>query len=205
MIISLAIALPLGVVAAVKADSTLDHILRFTTLGCISIPGFWWGILLIYYASIKFRWLPAFGYGKPECFILPVVTMGITGSMEVMRLTRASVLEVLRQNFVRTARSKGLAETTIIIRHVLKNAFVPIITSIGLHCSHIVGGSILIETLFAWPGLGRHLAMAAGMRDLPVIQGIVFISGIFFVLLNLVIDLTYTVLDPRINIMEREG
>jgi len=205
MILSLAIALPLGIMAAVKADSVLDHGLRFTTLGCISIPGFWWGILLIYCTAIRLRWLPAFGYGRPECYILPIVTLGITGSGELMRLTRASVLEVLQLNFVRTARSKGLGQTTILIRHVLRNAFVPIVTSIGLYCSHLVGGSIIIETLFAWPGIGRHLATAAAMRDVPVIQGIVFISGLFFVLLNLAIDLAYTFLDPRIKMAENKG
>ncbi len=158
---------------------------------------------MIYFAAIKLKWLPAFGYGQPECFILPVVTMGITGSMELMRLTRASVLEILQQNFVRTARSKGLRENTVIFKHVLRNALIPITTSVGLYCSHVVGGSIIIETLFAWPGLGRHLAMAAGMRDIPVIQGIVFLSGVFFVLLNLMIDLIYTILDPRISLVEK--
>jgi len=197
--ISIVIALPLGVLTAMKASSVMDQVLRITTLGCISLPCFWWGILLVFVASVKLRWLPAFGYGRTEHFILPALTLGITGAMDLTRLTRASVLEVLRQNFVRTARAKGLEERTVLIRHVLRNALIPVITAIGLHFSHLVGGTVLIETLFAWPGVGRYLVQASGMRDIPVIQGIVLMSTVFFLLLNLVIDLAYTILDPRIS------
>ncbi|MDH4317872.1 MAG: ABC transporter permease [Desulfobulbaceae bacterium] len=200
--VSIVIALPLGVLAAVKADSPMDHFLRFTSLGGISVPNFWWGILLVYLFSVKLQWLPAFGSLESKHFILPAATIGITGAMDLMRLTRTSVLEVLNRNYVRTARAKGLDETAVLLKHVLRNALIPIITSIGLYFGHMVGGSILIETLFAWPGIGRHLATAASMRDLPVIQGIVFVSGIFFVLLNLLVDLTYSLLDPQIRIKE---
>jgi len=202
--LSVAIALPLGIFSAVKANSAMDHFLRITALGCISMPCFWWGILLVFVASVQLRWLPAFGYGRAEHLILPVLTLGITGAMELMRLTRTSVLEVLGQNFVRTARAKGLGEKAVLTRHVLRNAIIPVITAIGLHFSHLVGGTVLIETLFAWPGVGRYLVRASAMRDIPVIQGVVLMSTVFFLLLNLAIDLAYTVLDPRITIKERQ-
>ena len=203
LVLSVIIALPLGVLAAVRANSAMDHLLRFTALGCISMPCFWWGILLVFLASVKLRWLPAFGYGKTEHLILPALTLGITGAMELMRLTRTSVLEVLGQNFVRTARAKGLAEKSVLIRHVLRNAGIPVITAIGLHFGHLVGGMVLIEMLFAWPGVGRYLVRASAMRDIPVIQGVVLMSTVFFLLLNLIIDLAYTILDPRIRLKER--
>ena len=204
LVLSVAVALPLGVFSAVRANSAVDHLLRVMALGGISVPSFWWGMLLVFVFSVRLKWLPAFGYGKAEHLILPALTLGITGSMDLMRLTRTSVLEVLGQNFVRTARAKGLGETAVLTRHVLRNAVIPVITAIGLHFSHLVGGTVLLEILFAWPGVGRYLVQASAMRDIPVIQGIVLMSTVFFLLLNLVVDLAYTVLDPRISTKGKE-
>ncbi len=204
LVISMVVAIPLGVYSAVKANTFVDQVLRVTALGCISMPCFWWGMLLVFVASVQFKWLPAFGYGKVEHFILPALTLGITGAMDLMRLTRTSVLEVLRQNFVRTARAKGLSETSVLTRHVFRNAIIPVITAIGLHFGHLVGGMVLIETLFAWPGVGRYLVEASSMRDIPVIQGVVLMSTLFFLLLNLLVDLSYTILDPRISIKGKQ-
>lgn len=198
-LISIAIALPLGALAAKRANTLTDSALRLLALGGISVPNFLLGIMLIYLFSVSLHLLPVFGYGSLKNLIMPALTLGISGAMGLMRLTRTSVLEVLRLNFVRTARAKGVAEKQVISRHVLRNALIPVVTSIGMHLGHMVGGTVVVETLFAWPGLGRYFAEAAGTRDIPVIQGFVFISAIFFVTINLMIDLLYTILDPRIS------
>lgn len=203
--IAIVIAIPLGVLASVKSNSIADNIIRIVALTGISLPNFWLGMLLVYIFAVNIHLLPAFGYGKSENIILPALTLGITGSMELMRLTRTSILEVLRLNYVRTARAKGLRERPVITKHVLRNALIPVVTAIGMHFSHMVGGMVIIEMLFAWPGLGRLLVAAANTRDIPVIQGFVFISAILFVGINLIIDLLYMVLDPRVVYKSRGG
>ncbi len=204
-LIAVLIALPLGIWSAVKANSIIDNILRVIALGGVSLPGFLFGMLLIYVCAVRLHLLPAIGYGKPANIVLPALTLGITGSMSLMRLTRTSLLEVLKLNYVRTARAKGLRERPVITRHVLRNALVPVITAIGMHFGHIVGGMAIIETLFAWPGLGMLLVDAASTRDIPVIQSFVLLGSAFFVGINLLIDLIYTLLDPRISYRAKEG
>lgn len=198
-LIAIIIAMPLGILAAVKSNSLADNLIRIIALTGISLPNFWLGMLLVYIFAVRLQVLPAFGYGKIDNIILPAFTLGGTGSMELMRLTRTSILEVLRLNYVRTARAKGLRETSVITKHVLRNALIPVVTAIGMHFSHMVGGMVIIEMLFAWPGLGRFLVEAANNRDIPVIQGFVFISAILFVVINLFIDILYMILDPRIT------
>ncbi len=173
--------------------------LRAIALGGISIPNFWLGILLIYVFSVRLHLLPVFGYGSVKNLILPTLTLGISGAMGLMRLTRTSVLEVLRLNYVRTAKAKGVTQRHVLRRHVMRNAMIPVVTSIGMHLGHMVGGTVIVESLFGWPGLGRYFADAATTRDIPVIQGFVFVSAIFFVLVNLLIDFLYIMLDPRIS------
>jgi len=203
--IALAIALPLGTLAALKPNSRLDNISRAVALAGISLPSFWLGMLLVYIFAVKLHWLPASGYEKPMNIILPALTMGITGAMELMRLTRTSVMGVLWRNFVRTAKAKGLRDRVILTRHVLRNALIPVITALGLRVSHMVGGAVIVEMLFAWPGLGRFLVQAANARDIPVIQGFVFMSALIFVGINLVLDLLYVFLDPRISYTTKGG
>lgn len=198
-LISISIALPLGTLAAKRANTLTDNTLRVFALGGISVPNFWLGIFFIYIFSVSLHLLPVFGYGSLKNLVMPALTLGISGAMGLMRLTRTSVLEVLRLNYVRTARAKGVSEKHVINRHVLRNALIPVVTSIGMHLGHMVGGTVIIETLFAWPGLGRYFVDAAGTRDIPVIQGCVLISTIFFVAVNLLIDLLYVILDPRIS------
>ena len=198
-LISIAIALPLGVLSAKKANTLTDHALRSVALGGISIPNFGFGILLIYVFSVNLHLLPVFGYGSPKNLIMPALTLGIPGAMSLMRLTRTSVLEVTRLNYIRTARAKGVAEPHVSRRHILRNALIPVVTSIGMHLGHMFGGTVVIESLFAWPGLGRYFADAATSRDIPVIQSCVFFSAILFVVINLLVDLTYMALDPRIS------
>ncbi len=198
-LLSIAIALPLGTLSAKKANRLPDHLLRAIALGGISIPNFWLGILLIYVFSVRLHLLPVFGYGSVKNLILPTLTLGISGAMGLMRLTRTSVLEVLRLNYVRTAKAKGVTQRHVLRRHVMRNAMIPVVTSIGMHLGHMVGGTVIVESLFGWPGLGRYFADAATTRDIPVIQGFVFVSAIFFVLVNLLIDFLYIMLDPRIS------
>nr|WP_282433472.1 ABC transporter permease [Desulfosporosinus sp. OT] len=204
-LISLAIALPLGTLVALKPNSRLDNLFRVIALAGISLPSFWLGMLLVYIFAVKLHWLPASGYEKPANIILPALTMGITGAMELMRLTRTSVMEVLWRNFVRTAKAKGLKDRVILTQHVLRNALIPVLTALGLRVSHMVGGAVIVEMLFAWPGLGRFLVQAAGERDIPVIQGFVFMSALTFVGINLVLDLLYVFLDPRITYKTKGG
>lgn len=204
-LIALAIALPLGTLVALKPNSRIDNISRAVALAGISLPSFWLGMLLVYIFAVKLHWLPASGYEKPANIILPALTMGITGAMELMRLTRTSVMEVLWRNFVRTAKAKGLKDGVILTRHVLRNALIPVITALGLRVSHMVGGAVIVEMLFAWPGLGRFLVHAANARDIPVIQGFVFMSALIFVGINLVLDLLYVFLDPRITYTTKGG
>jgi peptide/nickel transport system permease protein len=204
-LLALFIAVPLGVWSALKPDSLIDRLSRVISLGGISFPGFWIGMLLVYIFAIKLHWLPAFGYERPVHIILPALTLGISGAMELTRLTRTSILEVLRLNYVRTARAKGLTERSVITGHVLRNALIPIATAVGMHFHHMASGTVIIEMLFAWPGLGRMLLEAANARDIPVIQSFVFISSIIFVLINLLIDLIYMALDPRIDYQLKKG
>ena len=142
-------------------------------------------------------------YGEPKNFILPVITVGISGAMSLMRLTRTSLLEVLRLNYVRTARAKGLPEKTVVIRHAWRNAMILVVTAIGLHLSHVTTGMVIVETLFAWPGIGGFLIRAIAARDFPVIQAFVLMGALIFVLLNLAVDVLYARLDPRVALCNK--
>lgn len=204
-LIAIIIAIPFGILSAIKSNSFTDNLIRIISLTGISLPSFWLGMLLVYIFAVKLQVLPALGYEGAKNIILPAFTLGITGSMGLMRLTRTSILEVLRLNYVRTARAKGLRERVVITKHVLRNALIPVVTAIGMHFNHMIGGMVIIEMLFAWPGLGRLLVEAANTRDIPVIQGFVLISAILFVVINLIIDLLYMVLDPRISYKARGG
>lgn len=202
-VVSIIIAFPLGILSAVRANSKIDHICRLTALSGMSVPNFWLALLLIYFFAVKFRWLPAFGYGHSEHIILPVLTLGIAGAMSLMRLTRTSLLEVLRLDYVKMARSKGLREKVVITKHVLRNALIPVVTAIGIHLGHMTTGTVIIETIFAWPGIGSFLVQAVEARDFPVVQGFVLMSALIFVLLNLAVDILYVYLDPRITYQEK--
>lgn len=204
-LIALGIAIPLGIWSAIRSNSIIDHVLRIVALGGISLPNFWLGLLLVYTFSIKMHIFPALGYGRSINLVIPALTIGITGAMGLMRITRTSILEVLRLNYVRTAKAKGLTEIPVVTRHVLRNASIPIVTAIGMRFGHMAGGAVIIETMFAWPGIGRMLVEAAGYRDIPVIQGFVLINAILFVLINLTVDLIYMILDPRISYKARGG
>ncbi len=199
MLIAVAIALPLGILAAARARSWLDHGSMLGSLLGVSIPNFWLGPLLISLFSLRLNWLPPSGRGGLEHLVLPALTLGTGLAAILTRMTRASVLEVLPKEFVRTARAKGLGERAVLLRHSLRNALLPIVTVAGLQTGAVLSGSVITESIFAWPGIGRLTIEAIAARDYPLVQGCVLTIALTYVLLNLLTDLVYTVCDPRVR------
>lgn len=188
-----------GVIAAVRRNSVLDHVISSVAMMGVSMPVYWLGLLLILLFAVTLGWLPAAGSGEPLSIVLPAVTLAAFSTALVSRMTRASMLEVLGQDYVRTAEAKGAPPTTVIIRHALRNAFIPILTVISLQFGALLGGAVLTETVFGWPGIGRLLVDSIGARDFAVVQGIVLVYAAAFILLNVIVDVLYVVVDPRIR------
>lgn len=202
-LLGLAIAMPLGVVAAVRRNRTADHTSRVVALVGASMPIFWLAFLLILFFAVWLGVLPVSGRGGWRHAVLPVVTLGVTAAAGLMRLVRASLLEVLHQDFIRTAIARGLPRRTVVLSHGLRNAMLPVLTLAGLRFGHLLGGAVIIETVFAWPGIGKHVVDAIFARDYPTIQGFVLLIGVVFVSINLLVDLSYTWLDPRVRLGQR--
>jgi len=198
-VISLLISIPLGVLSAVRQNSPIDYACMAFSTFFIAMPGFWLGLILILVFSLQLNLLPVAGYGGFKHLILPAVTLGAGMAAVTMRLTRTSVLEVLRLDYVRTARAKGVDEKTILYRHVLKNALIPVVTLVGLQLGHLLGGAVIVETIFAWPGIGKLLVDSIDARDIPMIQGGAVFMAVVFSLVNLLVDLSYRFLDPRVR------
>jgi len=208
LFLSLLIALPLGLIAAVKRNSGADiGAMIFAILG-ISMPNFWSGILLVLVFAIWLGWLPSIGYVSPfkdffaalRHLILPAVTLGWSLAGTTTRLSRSSLLEELGKDYVRTARGKGLPERAVLLTHALRNALIPTVTMVGLQLGFLIGGAVVVETVFAWPGVGLLVVDSIFARDYPVVQGIVLVIAVLVVLINLLVDVIYTVLDPRIRL-----
>jgi len=197
--ISVVFALILGVISAVHKDKAIDHICRIYSLLGISIPSFWLGLILIWIFSVQLHLLPAFGCCELKHLILPVLTWCFSFMAIKTRFVRASLLEELSKNYVITARAKGLPEKLVVFRHALRNALIPIITYFSLSLHHLIVGSIMVEVVFSWPGLGSLLVESVFKRDFPVVQALVFLSGVLLITMNLVVDLLYAVIDPRIR------
>ena len=206
--ISLAIAIPAGIIAATRRNSAADYTASFLALCGLSLPSFWLGILLMLTFSIWLPILPASGYVSPladpaghlQHLALPALTLGAALSAATMRMTRATMLEVLRADYIRTARAKGLHRRVVIWRHALRNARIPIVTLLGIQLGQLLGGVVITETVFSWPGIGKLTVDAIFARDYPVVQGAVLLTAALFVLINLATDLIYTVLDPRLRL-----
>jgi peptide/nickel transport system permease protein len=199
LVLALLVALPLGILAAVYRGGAVDiAAMVFAVIGQAT-PYFWMGIMLILIVAVQLDWLPTSGRGGVERLILPAVTLGTHFAASLARLTRTSMLEVLGQNFVTTARAKGLSERSVILGHALKNAAVPVVTLIGLQFGTLLGGAVVTETIFAWPGVGRLAVQSIFVRDYPVVQAGVLVLALTFVALNLLVDLLYGWLDPRIR------
>lgn len=207
ILIGLTIALPLGVYSAIRQDTAADYIGRTIAIIFISVPSFWIGTMLMVYPSIWWGWMPPIEYipfgsnplGNLQQFIIPAVIMGMVSSGTEMRMTRTMMLEVMRQDYIRTAWSKGLGERTVILRHALKNALIPVITITGLQVPILIGGTVVMETIFSLPGMGRYLVEALNKRDYPIISGVNLAIGTMVLFVNLVVDLAYGWLDPRVQ------
>lgn len=193
------IGIPLGVLAATKRNSVFDYISTFLALIGASVPGFWLGLMLIVVFALNLGWFPASGLESWKNWILPVIAIGVSPVATIMRTTRSSMLEVIRQDYIRTARSKGVAETKVIFRHALKNALIPVITVIGMRLAFVMGGVIVLETVFQIPGLGSLLKTAIGQKDYPTIQGSILFIAFVMSAVNLIVDVIYAFIDPRIK------
>ena len=202
-----AVAIPLGVISAIKQDSLPDYVGRNNTIGGIAVPNFWIGILLVYMLANLFDWLPPLGYkdvwdaplDNLQQLVFPALALAITHMAFLARVTRSAALEVSREDYIRTARSKGLSEKVVLGRHLLKNALLPVITVAGFEVGRLMGGTVLIETIFNVPGIGQLLVKGIQHRDFPMVQGIVIIITFLVLVLNLIVDLAYAWLNPRIR------
>jgi peptide/nickel transport system permease protein len=201
LVLSTVLAVPLGVVSATHRGRVADHLSRIASLFLQSMPSFWLGIMLILlFAVVLGGLLPAYGSGSVKHLILPAIALAAAPLAQNVRLIRAGMLEVLAQDYVRTARAKGVLERGVIYRHALRNAALPVITVTGLSLGFMLSGAIIIETVFAWPGMGRLIVQAVPGRDFPVIQAGVFVFALVFVGINLIVDVLYTVADPRVRL-----
>jgi peptide/nickel transport system permease protein len=198
-VVSIVLGLTAGAVAAVRPGSVLDHALMAGAVLGISTPVFWLGMMLSLVFAVTFGWLPVSGYGDGDLahLVLPALTLGALHTGTVARMTRSSLLEVVRQDYVQSARAKGLPEWRVMLKHALRNALIPVVTVIGIGLADLLVGAPLTETVFAWPGLGRLLVAAVGQRDLPVVMGSVLVFALVYVGGNLIVDLAYLVIDPR--------
>jgi len=199
LLLALCLAIPAGILSAVKRNSAVDYLATIVALTGQAMPTFWLGIMLILVFSVRLNWLPSSGRGDFQHLILPAVTLGLFTTARITRLTRSGMLEVLGQDYIRTARAKGVSEQPVVWKHALKNAAIPIITIVGIELGTLLGGSVITETIFSWPGVGRLSVQAIINRDYPVVQAAVFLLASTFVFLNFMVDVTYTWLDPRIR------
>ncbi|RJX27400.1 MAG: ABC transporter permease [Dethiobacter sp.] len=199
MMVSLFIAVPVGIISALRQYSLIDYLSMTGALIGVCMPNFWLGLLLILLFSVYLGLFPVCGYGGLRHIVLPALTLGTGMAAIVTRLTRSSMLEVLKQDYITTARAKGLSEKKIITDHALKNAFIPVITVIGLQFGHLLEGTVIVETIFAWPGVGKLLVDSIFARDFALIQGCVLIFAVIFVIVNLLVDISYVYLDPKIR------
>lgn len=199
--LSVVLSIVFGVIAAVKRYSVLDNAVTFIALFGQSVPNFWLGIMLILIFAVRLGWLPSQGYSlSPRYFVMPMVTLAAPGLARLTRLVRSGMLDVLGQDYMRTARAKGLGEQFVIFRHGLKNAAIPLVTVIGLDFGNLLAGAIITEQIFAWTGVGQLAVDSINARDFPVVEAIVFIVAVSFVLVNLLVDILYTWLDPRVRL-----
>jgi peptide/nickel transport system permease protein len=199
MVIAILLGIPFGIISAIRQYSLFDSVTMIFAMGGLSMPVFWLGILLILFFSVQLRWLPSSGFDSLAAMILPSITLAAQSVAIVTRMTRSSMLEVVRQDYIRTARAKGQKESVVIWRHALGNALIPVVTVVGLQFGHLLGGAVLTESIFSIPGVGRLMVEAIKMRDYPLVQGGVLYIAIAFSLVNLLVDLVYAWVDPRIK------
>ncbi|MCB0070103.1 MAG: ABC transporter permease [Caldilineaceae bacterium] len=197
--VAIILGLTLGIIAALNHNSWIDNLTMVTALAGVSIPSFWLGLMLILVFAVNLRWFPIVGQGSWKSIVLPAVALGFGASALIARMTRSELLEVMSQDYIRTARAKGLRSRIVVLRHGLKNALIPVLTIVGLQFGALLGGTVIIETVFARQGLGRIAVEALKARDFPVAQGVVLFVALIYVFVNLIVDLLYAVVDPRIR------
>jgi peptide/nickel transport system permease protein len=199
LVLAAVVGVPAGIVSALRPNSVFDAVARLSSLFGLSMPVFWTGLVLIVVFSLWLGWFPVGGTGSPRHLVLPAVTLALPSIAIIARMTRSSVLEVLREDYVRTARAKGVRERGVVLKHALRNAVIPILTLLGLQAGQLMGGAVLTETVFSWPGLGRLMVKAIFARDYILLQGAVLVFALAFVVINLLVDLSYGLFDPRIS------
>jgi peptide/nickel transport system permease protein len=199
LLIIIAVALPVGILSALRRNSWLDAVVMSGTILAQSMPTFWLGTILILVFGVALQWFPVSGSGDLKHLILPAITLATFSAARNARMVRSSMLDILGLDYLRTARAKGLAEGTVVVRHALRNALMPVITLLGLEVGSLLAGALVTETVFAWPGIGRLTVDSIYARDYPVVQGVVTFSALVFVVVNLAVDLSYGLLDPRIR------
>ncbi len=200
MAVAIGLGIPLGLIAALGRNSWLDVVAMVVALLGVAMPSFWLGLLLIFAFSLHLGWFPATGGGDLHHLVLPAVTLGMIAAAIIARLTRSSMLEVLGQDYVRTARAKGLAGWAVVLRHALKNALIPVVTIFGLQFGNLLAGAVIVETVFSRPGLGRLVVGGILAKDFPLVQGAVLFVAVAYVLINVVVDVAYAMVDPRIRV-----
>lgn len=204
-LIAVIIGVVSGIVAGLYQNTWVDTLMMMVSLFGVSMPIFWLGLMMIFIFSVRLHWFPMTGQGGLDRLILPAVALGFTYSGTIARMTRSSILEVLRQEYMTTARAKGLAEHVVLLRHGLRNALIPVITMVGLQMGQLFGGTVIVETVFARPGLGSLTVNAIFIKDFRVVQGTILMSAVIFMAINLLVDFVYTLLDPRIKATIAEG
>ncbi|GED70796.1 peptide ABC transporter permease [Brevibacillus reuszeri] len=205
ILIAIVVGIAMGIVAAKYKDTIVDRaVLTLATMG-VSIPGYWLGLLLMLLFAVKWKWFPIAGGTGLKDLVLPAVTLGVYASTIICRLTRSGMLEVLSQDYIRTARAKGINESVILFRHAFRNVMIPVVTVVGLQMASLLGGAVLIEQVFSWPGIGTLAIDAIFSRDFPMIQGTTLFMGIVYVSVNIVIDLLYGFIDPRIDVSQQKA
>ena len=193
------LSIPIGIISAIKQNTWIDNLLMVLALIGVAMPAFWQGLMTIILFSVKLGWFPSYGFTTPAHWFMPVLTIGTGAMASLVRITRSSMLEVIRQDYIRTARAKGQTERKVIISHALRNSMIPIITAIAIQLGSMLGGAIVTETVFAIPGIGMLMIQSIKARDYPTIQGAVVVIAVMFSLLNLLVDIIYTFVDPRLK------
>jgi peptide/nickel transport system permease protein len=199
-LLSVIIGIPIGVISATRPNSMLDNVTMVGALGGLAMPVFWQALMMILIFSLWLGWFPSSGrLGGWEYYVLPTLTLGTSAIAAITRMTRSTMLDTIKQDYIRTARSKGIVEQRVIYRHALRNAMIPVVTVIGLQFGSLLAGAVLTETIFAWPGIGRLAVDAIRAQDFPVVQGVIMVFAIAYALVNLLVDLIYAVIDPRLR------
>jgi peptide/nickel transport system permease protein len=199
IVLAVAIALPLGIVAAIRPRSAWDRLANALSLACVSMVQFWLGFILILLFAVKLGWLPTSGYGSPAHVVLPAIALAFRPIGRLTQIVRSAMLDELAKPYVDAARAKGLSETRIVLRHVLKNASIPVVTILGDETTTVIMGAIVVELVFAWPGIGLLLVDSLARRDLPLVEACIFVIAVVVIVMNLIVDLAYTYLDPKVR------